>query len=213
MSLQYKPATAIRMLKKNDPVMADLIGRVGPFKLQTEFDVSPFQALLRAIVYQQLAGHAAAAIYARVLVLFDDPLAISPAELLALDPDALRTAGLSKAKVVAVLDLATKRLQDIVPSLDELVELDDAEIVDRLTQVRGVGQWTVEIMLIYRLGRSDVLPVTDLGIRKGYQLAYGGADLPAPRQLATLGAIWKPYRSVASWYLWRATDSVEWSNG
>jgi len=208
MSLQYKPETARRRLKNADPVMAQLIKRVGPFKLETEFELSPFEALLRAIVHQQLSMKAAAAIHGRVTALFGEQ--IEPQALLKMDPEVLRTAGLSKAKVLAVKDLAARRLDGTVPELDVLTAATNENIIERLCTVRGVGQWTVEMMLIFRLGRPDVLPVADLGVRKGYHFAYGANELPTAAELTEAGLLWAPYRSVASWYLWRASE-LDWS--
>jgi len=208
MSLQYKPETARRRLKNADPVMSKLIKRVGPFKLQTEFELSPFEALLRAIVHQQLSLASAAAIHERVTALFN--CEIKPHALLKMDPDALRAAGLSKAKVLAVQDLAARRLDGTVPELVVLQQESNEQIIDRLTCVRGIGRWTVEMMLIFRLGRPDVLPLDDLGIRKGYHYAYGTESLPGKAELSEAGIAWSPYRSVASWYLWRANE-LDWS--
>ena len=209
MTLQYKPETARRRLKNADPVMALIIKRVGPFKMQTEFELSPFEALLRAIVHQQLSVKAAAAIHARVTALFDNE--IHPQVLLDTDAQILRDAGLSKAKVLAVQDLARRRLDGTVPDLSMLQNESDEHIIERLCSVRGVGRWTVEMMLIFRLGRADVLPVDDLGIRKGYHFAYGTDELPTKKELSQAGRLWAPYRSVASWYLWRASE-LSWSS-
>jgi len=198
-------------LRSVDPLMNRLIAEVGTCRLEVNDSLSPFQTLLRAIIYQKLATASAAAIYARVQDLCSKPMAIEPAELLALDGDVLRAAGLSKAKLAAVIDLAEKTIADEVPSLAEMRTLDDADIIERLTAVKGIGRWTVEMMLIYRLGRTDVLPVGDFAIRKGYQLAYQENESPTPAQLASIGRVWAPYRTVASWYLWRATDTVDWS--
>lgn len=209
MSLQYKPETARRRIKNADPVMAQLIKRVGPFKMETEFELSPFEALLRAIVHQQLSIKAAAAIHARVTALFGNE--IKPRALLKMDADTLRSAGLSKAKVLAVQDLAARQLDGTVPTLSVLQEESNEQIIKRLCSVRGIGQWTVEMMLIFRLGRPDVLPVTDLGVRKGYHFAYGTSALPTAVELIEAGKLWAPYRSVASWYLWRACE-LDWSS-
>jgi len=159
MSLQYKPTTARQHLKRHDPIMADLIKRVGHYNIETEFELSPFEALLRAIVYQQLSGKAAGTIHARVLKLFRGPA--TPRKLLNRDEDTLRGAGLSRNKVLAVQDLAAKTLDGTVPTLEALQALDDDEIVERLTSVRGIGRWTVEMMLIFKLGRANVLPVAE----------------------------------------------------
>jgi len=207
MTLQYKPETARRRIKNADPVMAQLIKRVGPFKLETEFELSPFEALLRAIVHQQLSIKAASAIHARVTALFGEH--IEPRALLATHDDTLRAAGLSQAKVLAVKDLAAHRLEGTVPELTVLQQESNDTIIERLSVVRGVGRWTVEMMLIFRLGRPDVLPVADLGVRKGYHFAYGTKKLPTAAELREAGLNWAPYRSVASWYLWRACE-LDW---
>jgi len=177
--------------------------------METEFELSPLEALLRAIVYQQLTGKAAAAIHGRVLALFRGK--VTALKLQRLSVNSLREAGLSRAKVLAAHDLAARCMDGTVPSLEELLTQSDEAIIDRLTEVRGVGRWTVEMMLIFRLGRADVLPVNDLGVRKGYHLASPTPDLPTLSELKQAGECWAPYRSVASWYLWRATDQVDWS--
>ncbi len=208
MALQYKPETAKRHLAKADPIMAALIQKAGPYKIATEFNLSPFEALVRAIVYQQLAGSAAAAIHGRLQALFDGE--ITAEALLKRRQSTLRKVGLSEAKALAVHDLSKKHIEGIVPNLKTLQQLNNEEIIERLTAVKGVGRWTVEMMLIFRLGRADVLPLNDLGIRKGYQFAYGQDAMPAPKALAAVGEQWAPYRTVASWYLWRACHSPEW---
>ena len=185
MALQYKPETAKRRLAKADPVMAALIKKAGPYRIDTEFDLSPFEALVRAIVYQQLAGNAAAAIHGRLQALFEGE--ITADALLKRRKSTLRKVGLSEAKALAVRDLSKKRLEGIVPDLSTLQQLSDEDIIERLTAVKGVGRWTVEMMLIFRLGRADVLPLNDLGIRKGYQFAYGFDAMPTPKALAAVG--------------------------
>lgn len=206
MALLYDPATAIEALKTDAP-LARLMEQVGPFRMEVRAMTSPFHGLMRSIVYQQLSGKAAATIHRRVLALFPGDEPPDPDELLAMPDEALRGAGMSRAKVAAVKDLAAKTLDGVVPpSNQHLSGLDDEEIIERLTAVRGIGRWTVEMLLIFYLGRPDVLPVTDLGVRKGFMLAYGLDDLPKPTALADYGTRWQPYRSVASWYLWRAND-------
>jgi len=190
--------------------MAKLIKLAGPYRLDTEFDLSPFEALVRAIVYQQLAGSAAAAIHGRLTALFDGE--ITAHALLRRRITTLRKVGLSEAKAHAVRDLSKKRIDGVVPDLATLQTLSDDEIIERLTTVRGVGRWTVEMMLIFRLGRADVLPLNDLGILKGYQFAYDQTELPKPKALAAVGERWAPYRTVASWYLWRACHNPQWFN-
>ncbi len=206
--LQYRPETAKRYLAKSDPVMGALIKRVGAYRIDTEFDLSPFEALIRAIVYQQLSGKSAAAIHGRLTALFGGQ--ISAHSVLKKRKSTLRKVGLSEAKALAVKDLAQKRIDGVVPELAELQQLDNHAIIERLTSVRGVGRWTVEMMLIFKLGRADVLPLNDLGVRRGYHYAYATPALPTPKELANVGAAWAPYRSVAAWYLWRASDQPGW---
>ena len=206
MNLAYDPQTAIATLSEADVRMERLIERIGPFGLEVREMLSPFQALMRSIVYQQLSGKAAATIYGRVLALFPGEIPPEPQHLLDVPEDALRGAGLSRAKTAAVRDLAAKTLDGTVPSLAALRAMNDEEIILRLTAVRGVGRWTAEMLLIFRLGRPDVLPVHDLGVRRGFQRTYDLDDLPPPKTLLAHGERWKPYRSVASWYLWRAAD-------
>ncbi len=199
---------AARILARRDKVLRHLIKRVGPCRLQERRRADPFQALLSAIVSQQVSTKAARAIHARVIQLFPRVPHPSPRQLLRQSDAALRAAGLSGAKVAAVKDLAARVLDGTVPPVDKLATMPDEAIVERITRVRGVGRWTVEMLLIFQLGRDDVFPVSDLGVRKGYMLAYGTPELPTPEGLWDAGEAWRPYRSVASWYLWRATDSV-----
>ena len=206
MPLAFDPEAACRHLSEVDAVMAGLIDRQPAMHIAPRAAASSFAALLSAIVSQQLSVKAAATIHARVRALFDSAQP-EPDALLALSDEALRGAGLSGNKTRAVRDLAHKCLDATVPALGDLQALTDAEIIERLTAVRGIGRWTVEMLLIFQLGRPDVLPVGDLGVRRGYQRAYAQAELPAPQELARIGAIWAPYRSVASWYLWRASEA------
>jgi DNA-3-methyladenine glycosylase II len=202
----FDPAEATAALSRADKKLAKIIRRAGPFTLRPEKMQSPFEALLRAIVYQQLSGKAAATIYSRVEKLYPDRKSVRPEELLE-SPDAdLRGAGLSRAKVAAAKDLAAKTLDGTVPTLARLRKMADTEILERLVQVRGIGIWSVEMLLIFRLGRPDVLPISDLGVRRGFMLTYGHAEMPAPKHLLEQGERWRPFRSVASWYLWRAVD-------
>ncbi|MGH8278527.1 MAG: DNA-3-methyladenine glycosylase family protein [Gammaproteobacteria bacterium] len=203
-ALPFDARRVTRHLRHADPQLARLMQCVGPLRLTLRPATTPFESLLRAITYQQLSGKAAATIHARVLALF--PSGLTPGRLLAKPQTALKRAGLSRNKALAVRDLAARTLDGTVPSFRVLASLDDAAIVERLTQVRGVGRWTVEMLLIFTLGRPDVLPLDDLGVRKGFQLAYGMRDLPATRTLERAGRLWAPYRSAASWYLWRALD-------
>lgn len=167
---------------------------------------SLFHALTRSIVYQQLTGRAAATILGRVTGLFAPKRFPGPADLLEMPSERLRAAGLSAAKAAALRDLAGRALDGTVPSLARVRRMHDEEIIERLTAVRGVGRWTVEMLLIFKLGRPDVLPVGDLGVRKGFALTYGKRKLPAPEVMHRRGKHWRPYRSVASWYLWRALE-------
>lgn len=204
-TLSYDPDHAVSHLAGADPLLARLIEQAGPFTLQLRPIEDVFHPLLRSIVYQQLSGKAAATIYGRVEVLAGGG-PIRPETILSLSDESLRGAGLSRNKTAAARDLATKVLNGTLHSLDEIREMGNEEIIRHLTQVRGIGPWTVEMLLIFSLGRPDVLPVTDLGVRKGYMLTYGGDTLPAPTALLTDGERWRPYRSVASWYFWRAVD-------
>jgi len=201
-------AAAVRHLRKVDPELAAVIRKAGPCPLEPLARFSPFEELLKSIVYQQLSGKAAATIHGRVRALFPARKPLDPAELLATPEERLRGAGLSRNKTAAARDLAAKTLEGVVPSQAALRRMPDAEVVERLVAVRGVGRWTVEMLLIFRLGRPDVLPVHDLGIQKGFQLTYGTRQRPKPARIERHGERWRPYRSVASWYLWRATDSA-----
>ncbi len=188
-----------------DPPMRALIERVGPCLLKSN-RLTPFQALLRSIVYQQLHGAAAAAILKRVRELYPGVAFPSPADILETPEGRLRSAGLSRAKLVAIQDLARQTLVGIVPSRRVAARLSDEELIQRLTVVRGVGPWTVEMFLIFTLGRPDIWPVMDFGVRKGFALVYGSQELPTPKGLLLEGERWRPHRSTAAWYLWRANE-------
>lgn len=204
----YETRRALRHLRRADPRLAAVMGKIGPYRPSMRAMKSPFDSLLRAITYQQLSGKAAATIHGRVVALFPEDLGPHPEALLELSDHALRGAGLSRNKLLALRDLAAHTLQGTVPDRRRLARMSDAEIIERLTQVRGVGRWTVEMLLIFSLGRPDVLPVTDLGVRKGFQVAYGMKRLPAYSTLERAGRQWSPHRSVAAWYLWRAADTL-----
>lgn len=203
---RHDARAALRHLRRSDPRLAKAIAQVGRCGLEFTSSHSPFHSLLRAITYQQLSGKAAATIHGRVVALFPAEHGPHPELLLEMADAPLRGAGLSRNKLLAIRDLAAKALDGTVPDMKGLKRLPDEEIIERLTQVRGVGRWTVEMLLIFTLGRPDVLPVTDLGIRKGFQRIYGMRQLPAYSTLERAGRAWSPYRSVASWYLWRAAD-------
>jgi len=199
-----------RRLAKVDPVLANVIRAAGKFTHTTSAGHSPFHALARAIAHQQLNGTAAESIFGRFVGLYAADgmnAAMLEAEMVLDTPDdRLRAVGLSFAKIASIKDLARKTLDGVVPPSEILHTLSDDEIVERITQVRGIGRWTVEMMLMSRLGRPDVLPIDDFGVRNGFRLAYGLRGMPTPRALAEFGARWAPYRSVAAWYLWRAVD-------
>ncbi|OGW50086.1 MAG: DNA-3-methyladenine glycosylase [Nitrospirae bacterium RBG_19FT_COMBO_58_9] len=196
-------------LSKSDPVMRRLIREVGPFSLTPQSKRSPFESLARAIAYQQLHEKAAESILRRFVDLFPARRFPQPADLLAMDEDALRGAGFSRAKIAALRDLAAKALDGTVPTGAIVRKLDDEAIIERLIGVRGVGRWTVEMLLIFQLGRPDVLPVDDFGVRNGFRIAYGRRSMPAPKDVLRYGERWKPYRTAASWYLWRAADRAK----
>jgi DNA-3-methyladenine glycosylase II len=197
--------TAYRILRR-DPVMAALIETVGPVRLGERPAHPPFDALVRAIAHQQLHGAAAQRILERFAALASDGPFPAPQQVLATPDAQLRAVGFSFAKVAALKDLASKTLAGLVPTPAELESLEDTEIIERLTAVRGIGRWTVEMLLIFQLRRPDVLPVGDFGVRNGFRLAYRLRGMPTPRGLATYGERWGPHRSIAAWYLWRAVD-------
>jgi DNA-3-methyladenine glycosylase II len=196
-------AAASQALADADPVMAGLFGVHGPCRLPKPNPEGPFAALARAIVFQQLAGRAADTIHGRFRALVDGPL--TPEGVLALPDEALRGAGLSRNKMLSIRDLSTKVLDGSV-RLDRINGLGDEDLIERLTTVRGIGRWTAEMLLIGELRRLDVWPIDDLGVRAGYGRAYGLAEVPKPKALLELGERFRPYRSVAAWYLWRAAD-------
>jgi DNA-3-methyladenine glycosylase II len=201
----YDPREAVRHLRSADVTLAKLMERAGPFTMEIRHLHDPFEALARNIIYQQLHGKAAAAIHARVLALFGKSK-LRPGDILSAPEEELRGAGLSGAKLAALKDLAAKTLDGAVPTLARLRRMSDEEIVERLTAVRGIGRWTVEMLLMFRLGRPDVLPVGDFAVRKGFAVAYGLDESPKPKELERYGERWRPFRSVASWYMWRAAE-------
>jgi DNA-3-methyladenine glycosylase II len=203
--LCFDAVDAVRFLSGTDPTLARLIGVVGPFRMEVRTMQNPFEALARNIVYQQLNGTAAATIHSRVVALFGGRR-LRPKDILEAEEQALRSAGLSRNKLGALKDLAAKTLDGTVPTMTGLKRMSDEEIIERLIQVRGIGRWTVEMLLMFRLGRPDVLPVGDYGVRKGFSLAYRTQRMPTPKELACYGERWRPYRTVASWYMWRAVE-------
>jgi DNA-3-methyladenine glycosylase II len=200
---------AVQHLRKADRTLARLIDKVGPCTLKPKRRRSPFEALVQAVTHQQLNGTAAATILKRVISLYPGRRFPAPADLLATADERLRGAGLSRAKAAALKDIAAQTLAGVVPTARAIAAMSDAEIRERLTSVRGVGPWTVEMLLIFTLGRRDVLPATDYGVRKGFALTYGGRDLPTPNELLEYGERWRPHRTTAAWYLWRALDISE----
>jgi DNA-3-methyladenine glycosylase II len=197
---------AILHLTRADRVLARLIKKVGPCTLVPKTRRTPFEALVRSVVYQQLNGTAAATILGRVLKLFPERRFPRPEDLLA-SPDAvLRGAGLSRAKTAAIKDISAKTLAGVVPNQRQISRMTNEEILERLTALRGVGPWTVEMLLIFTLGRPDILPATDYGVRKGFALTYGWKELPTPKELLEHSEKWRPHRSTAAWYFWRALD-------
>ncbi|HEX3968751.1 MAG TPA: DNA-3-methyladenine glycosylase [Edaphobacter sp.] len=221
---RYDSAAAILHLTAADPKLGKLIERAGPFTLRIASAQSPFEALVESIIYQQLHGKAAATIHRRMLESFHDICGIgnhpSPEHLLDCPNEQLRAAGLSKNKMLALRDLAAKTIDGTVPTLKQIQRMSDEAIIEHLVQVRGIGRWTVEMLLIFRLGRPNVLPVDDYGVRKGFALTFGKlkspekggplkitpTDLPKPDVMHRRAKKWQPWCSVASWYLWRACD-------
>lgn len=194
---------AADILADRDPVLRRLVEQAGPIEYSAPTGPH-FDALVQAIVYQQLAGPAAAAIHRRLIAAVDGTL--TPERLLALPPETLRAAGLSGAKAASVTDLAAKVLDGTVPlDADDLRQEGDADVVKRLSTVRGIGRWTAEMFLMFQLGRLDVWPTGDLGVRKGYGLAWG-IPTPTPKQLDALGEPYHPYRTVVAWFCWRAAE-------
>ena len=187
--------------------MAELIARSRRYNITPAVSIRPFDALAESIAYQQLSGKAAATIFGRVRALYPKRKWLDPEQLLATPDETLRAAGLSRAKTAALKDLAEKTIDGTVPAGRALIRMSDDEIITRLTAVRGIGRWTVEMLLLFDLGRPDVWPVDDYGVRKGFAKTFGRRKLPTPKQLMKFGEKWRPYRSVAAWYFWRALDN------
>ncbi len=215
---RYDSSQAIADLSAADPKLGRLIQRAGPFTLRLASTQSPFEALVESIVYQQLHGKAAATIHRRLIESFyptHGPQHFSAQHILDAPNDQLRAAGLSKNKMLALRDLAAKTIDGTVPTISQIRRMSDENIIEHLTQVRGIGRWTVEMLLMFRLGRPDILPVSDYGVRKGFALTFGKLkptdkvtpmDLPKPDEMHRRAKKWTPWRSVASWYMWRACD-------
>ncbi len=219
--MKDRHAVAYAHLSKADKHLAKLIAKCPPCGIKPNYLQNVFEALMESIVYQQLSGKAAATILNRVKALFfapDTPTVDTrhgkalpfptPEQLLAAPDELLRSAGLSGAKTRAVKDLAAKTIDGTVPDVKAIRKMKDDDIIAHLTQVRGIGRWTVEMILLFNLYRPDVWPVDDLGVRKGYMLLHGLDEMPKPKELMALGEIYKPHRSVAAWYMWRAIEQI-----
>jgi DNA-3-methyladenine glycosylase II len=199
-------------LSATDPRMAALIARSVRYNVKPGESLRPFDALAESIAYQQLSGKAAATIWKRVRALYPRRKYLDPRLVLKTPDQKLRTAGLSRSKVAAIKDLAAKTIDGTVPSARALATMSDDEIIERLITVRGIGRWTVEMLLLFDLARPDVWPVHDYGVQKGFAKTFGRRKLPKPKQLMKLGEKFRPHRSVAAWYFWRALDAPEKTN-
>lgn len=200
---------ALKHLAEVDPLMGQLIREIGPCLLEPERRRSPFQSLVQAVAHQQLHGTAANTILGRFQKLFPGRKFPRAEDLAAVTDEQMRACGFSFAKIRAIRDIAEKTLSGVVPSAREIVKLTDEEIIERLTAVRGVGRWTVEMLLIFQLGRENVLPVDDFGVRSGFQTAYKKRSMPKPKALRKFGKRWHPHATTAAWYLWRAADAAK----
>ena len=203
---------AHKHIAATDPRVAKLIARSRRYELTPSPSIRPFEALAESIAYQQLSGKAAATIWGRVRALYPKKKRLDPKLVLDTPDEKLRAAGLSRSKVAAIKDLAARTLDGTVPSARALAKMSDEEIIERLITVRGIGRWTAEMLLLFDLARPDVWPVDDYGVRKGFAMTFGKRKLPTPKQLRKLGEKWRPYRSVAAWYFWRALDKPEKTN-
>jgi len=194
-------------LAATHPRLAALIARSLPYNIKPALSIRPFDALAESIAYQQLSGKAAATIFGRVRALYPRRKYLDPEQILVTPDDTLRLAGLSRNKIAALKDLAAKTIDGTVPSSRAFARMSDEEIIARLITVRGIGRWTVEMLLLFDLGRPDVWPVDDYGVRKGFAKTFGRRKLPTPKELMKFGEKWRPFRSVAAWYFWRALDA------
>jgi len=206
MSLPFDLAEATKYLAERDESLKRLIKETAPFQIDVADAQSPYEVLIESITYQSISGKAAATIFGRIKALGSDGRPPSPEQMLKLRKPVLRKAGLSGAKVLAMKDLAQKTIDGVVPTYEQALTMSDEELVERLVSVRGIGAWTVEMFLIFRLGRPDVLPIHDLGVKKGWSVTYGKKRMPKPKELLAFGERWRPYRTVASWYMWRAFE-------
>ena len=199
-------------LAATHPRLAALIARSLPYNIKPALSIRPFDALAESIAYQQLSGKAAATIFGRVRALYPRRKYLDPEQILVTPDDTLRLAGLSRNKIAALKDLAAKTIDGTVPSSRAFARMSDEEIIACLITVRGIGRWTVEMLLLFDLGRPDVWPVDDYGVRKGFAKTFGRRKLPTPKELMKFGEKWRPYRSVAAWYFWRALDAPKKTN-
>jgi len=199
---------AVAHLHRRDRKLAAWMKKIGPLERDFQARFDPVDALARAILYQQLSGKAAATIVGRVEKLMPRGKKLTVAGIEGASDEALRAAGVSRNKIAALRDLAAKSREGIVPTQKQLARMGDQELIDHLIQVRGIGRWTVEMMLMFRLGRADVLPVHDLGIRKGAQIVHRMKEMPKPLELEEFGVIWAPYRTLASFYLWKICEAA-----
>jgi DNA-3-methyladenine glycosylase II len=195
-------------LRRCDERLRDWIDRIGALQLPSPEAREPYVALLESIVHQQLAGTAARAIWARVVGLFDGGV-LCPRRLADMPEEHLRSAGLSRSKALAMRDICARVNAGKIPNAAQITQMPDAEIYAQLMEIRGVGSWTVDMLMLFTLCRPDVMPVTDYGVRKGFQVLYRKRKLPTPKQLAKFTEKWRPYRSVAALYLWRIADSAK----
>jgi len=203
----FDSKAVLQQLSAADPVLARLIERVGPFRMELKSASNLFDVLAEAIVYQQLHARAASSIHSRVRALMPRVHGAAAARALSdLSDDNLRGAGLSRSKLLALRDLAAKTIDGHVPTLAKARRMDDEAIIEHLTAIRGIGRWTAQMLLIFSLGRPDVLPVGDYGIRKGFAIAFRKRELPLPAVVESRAERWRPFRTVASWYLWRAAE-------
>ena len=204
LALPFDHVEAHAHLSRIDKRLAGVIARVGEFRFKLDECDSVYESLLEAITHQSIAGKAAQVIFGRIKAFGSDGRCPTPQELLRVRKPQLRKAGLSHAKIAAVRDLAQKTIEGVVPTIEAAQKMSDEELVERLISVRGIGAWTVEMFLIFRLGRPDVLPIHDYGVQKGWAITYRKRNIPKPKDLLKFGERWRPYRTVASWYMWRA---------
>jgi DNA-3-methyladenine glycosylase II len=200
--------TELSKLSRADKTIGKLIREHGPIAITLPKRQSIFQGLGESIIFQQISGKAAQSILRKFCALYPRAKFPTSRQLLETPDETLRSAGISRSKALALKDLATKTVEGVVPTRRRIESMSDEEVIEALTQVRGIGAWTVQMLLIFQLGRKDVLPVTDYGVRKGFSIAYGLKELPTPKQLLLVGERWAPYRTAAAWYCWRAIDGA-----